>query len=130
MTIKLYTNYEHPLAKWCVGLKSRLPRSLEIIAERLYPEEIKTLRNLTCPFCGRRFRGRSHLLKHLTQSWRRGCSESFYMMLADIIETHRRVHYILMRERKGRGYRLNGRKFARAEDAVEYALTLITACSQ
>ena len=121
MGIRTYMMWEHELAKWFLGFRTSLPNHLKIVAKELYPEEIKVLRQKRCPFCGKEFSRRSHLFKHLNMSHRSRCSESFYMMIDYVLETCRRIHFMIRRVGKGK-YAVKGRVFGSREEAIIHIL--------
>lgn len=122
MAIRAYMMWEHELARWFLGFKTTsLPNYLKIVAKELYPEEIKVLRGKKCPFCGRKFTRRSSLFKHLNMSHRSRCSECFYMIIDYVLETYRRIHYMIRRIKKGK-YVVGDKVFRTRKEAIMYIL--------
>jgi len=57
------------------------------VLERLYPYEIEQIRNMRCPWCGRKMKSHTYMRKHLLHSSSR-CALEYNAMVKDTIETY------------------------------------------
>jgi len=74
-------------------VKSKVHRKLARFIDKEYSDVLEYTRKLTCPFCGRRMRGKSGLVRHL-----RGgrCGKHFSYLVLEVVDRY-------LREVKGAG---------------------------
>ena len=58
-------HFEKAVARHVVHGTRNIPRCYEVVLYVLYPNEVATIRDKRCPFCGRRFKTRQALYLHL-----------------------------------------------------------------
>jgi len=79
------------LIRWVLGFKNgkNCPRIYKELFKELYPVELHLLRNKICPFCGRKFKKKSGLAKHILGNYRDGCKIKFDAMLHNLFQIYR-----------------------------------------
>jgi len=79
------------LIKWVLGFKNgkTCPKVYKVLFEELYPMELHLLRNKICPFCGRKFKKKSGLAKHILGNYRSGCKIKFDAMLHNLFQIYK-----------------------------------------
>ena len=104
---------ELKLLRWLVrGHYEEVPVGIRMVAARLYPFSLLSIRKKVCPFCGRRFNTQNGIIAHLRHGKR--CAVSYSNMVENILVRFRDV-----REKAEievfRQFKANGKKPHRAE---------------
>jgi len=77
--------FEKPLIRWICGFKPHPPMRCVKYLLRKHTVELMMIRRNQCPFCGRRFKGRTYLMTHL----RKGkCKAAFYDWLEEVMSAY------------------------------------------
>ena len=118
-------NYNQILDKYLLTKRGVLPTGMMAVMNALYPNEVRDIMTLKCPFCGRRFGRRANLASHL---YRSECSFAYRSMVMNIVRAYKMIRYIIRNDGHDKIYVVldnNETRFNNLYDAYTYAVNYL-----